>query len=63
MIGTCKYCKEEYFMKRTDAKYCSNTCRQKAYLKRKRKANKRFFTDAEKLAREIEEELNKLDFD
>ena len=34
----CSYCRSKFTPPRSDAKYCSNTCKQKAYLQRKTKA-------------------------
>lgn len=31
----CEVCKKEFVAKRTDGKYCSNTCNQKAYKSRR----------------------------
>lgn len=35
MIKECNYCGHEYDAKRSDSKYCSNSCKNAAYLARK----------------------------
>jgi len=34
-ITTCENCKDPFLTKRNDKKYCTNSCKQKAYKKRK----------------------------
>lgn len=33
-IKDCKHCNEPFIAARKDKKYCSNSCKQKAYIKR-----------------------------
>lgn len=37
-MNNCNYCKKIFALKRSDAKYCSHSCRQLAYVLRKAKA-------------------------
>jgi hypothetical protein len=33
-MGLCKHCYDRFFAQREDKRYCSHTCRQKAYIER-----------------------------
>lgn len=33
-MGFCKHCYDRFFATREDKRYCSHTCRQKAYIER-----------------------------
>jgi hypothetical protein len=34
-VNSCQNCKDPFITKRKDKKYCTNSCKQKAYIKRK----------------------------
>lgn len=37
-IATCEYCGREFYPAKRSAKYCSNSCKQMAYLERKKRS-------------------------
>jgi hypothetical protein len=42
IMGVCCHCKDPFLTKRKDRKYCSNACKQKAWIQRKYTVKKEF---------------------
>jgi len=53
MKATCAYCNKSFYAERSSRKYCSNTCRQKAYLNRhhpNKSTNRKTIVDANEVS-------------